>query len=139
MVLKETSNQTEQVMEELVDYAGGKLTPHKKLRGGIIPIGTSPNGASGIKKLKKRGLELGLKVSITERLLALQSKIVVLLSCDVYKKRERNENGRYAGRNKLGQRISSHDASYLPIPSQCTCDSLTGCRQLDDTKRKNQR
>lgn len=54
VVLEQASKLTEQVAEELVAYAGGKLAPHKKLRGGIIPIGEIPKGASS--KIPKRVL-----------------------------------------------------------------------------------
>ncbi|KAJ5195685.1 hypothetical protein N7449_006164 [Penicillium cf. viridicatum] len=55
VVLEKTDKPTKKVAEELVAYADGKLAPHKKLRGGIIPIGEIPKSASG--KILKRILK----------------------------------------------------------------------------------
>lgn len=55
VVFEKTDKPTKNVAEELVAYADGKLTPHKKLRGGIIPIGEIPKSASG--KILKRILK----------------------------------------------------------------------------------
>jgi acyl-coenzyme A synthetase/AMP-(fatty) acid ligase len=54
VVIEETRKPTEQVAEELVAYVSGKLAPHKRLRGGIIPISEIPKSASG--KIQKRVL-----------------------------------------------------------------------------------
>lgn len=55
VVLEKTDKPTNQVAEELVAYVDGKLAPHKRLRGGIIPIGEIPKSASG--KILKRTLK----------------------------------------------------------------------------------
>ncbi|KGO64440.1 AMP-dependent synthetase/ligase [Penicillium italicum] len=83
VVLEETSKPTEQVAKERVVYASGKLAPHKKLRGRIIPIGEVPKGASG--KILKRVLRIGAKG--VDRGKAIGAALV-LPSCDVYKRRK---------------------------------------------------
>ncbi|CAI7636311.1 unnamed protein product [Penicillium viridicatum] len=55
VVLGKTDKPTKQVAEELVAHVDGKLAPHKRLRGGIIPIGEIPKSASG--KILKRTLK----------------------------------------------------------------------------------
>ncbi|KAJ5480004.1 hypothetical protein N7530_005513 [Penicillium desertorum] len=55
VVLEKTDRPTEQVAEELVAYVSGKLAPHKRLRGGIVPIDEIPKGPAG--KILKRVLK----------------------------------------------------------------------------------
>ncbi|KAJ5200831.1 AMP-dependent synthetase/ligase [Penicillium cf. griseofulvum] len=47
VVIEKTRKPTQQVAEELLAYVSGKLAPHKRLRGGIIPISEIPKSASG--------------------------------------------------------------------------------------------
>lgn len=60
VVLEKTSNPTEQIAQELLAYVDGKLTPHKKLWGGIIPIDEIPKSFSG--KILKRVLKTRAEV-----------------------------------------------------------------------------
>ncbi|KAJ5333737.1 uncharacterized protein N7506_007520 [Penicillium brevicompactum] len=45
-----------QVVRELLDHVARKLTPQKRLRGGVIPIEEIPKGTSG--KILKRVLRI---------------------------------------------------------------------------------
>lgn len=70
VVLEKTDKPTQQVAEELVVYVDGKLAPHKKLRGGIIPIGEIPKSASGkilkrILKTRAEGVDQGKAIGAT--------------------------------------------------------------------------
>lgn len=70
VVLEKTDKPTKQVAEELVAYVDGKLAPHKKLRGGIIPIGEIPKSASGkilkrILKTRAEGVDQGKAIGAT--------------------------------------------------------------------------
>lgn len=52
IVLEKTIHTSDQVAEELLTFVARKLAPHKRLRGGIIPIDEIPKGPSG--KVLKR-------------------------------------------------------------------------------------
>jgi acyl-coenzyme A synthetase/AMP-(fatty) acid ligase len=56
VVLGENSKPQDEIAEQLVAYVAGKLAPHKRLRGGIIPIDEIPKSASG--KILKRVLRV---------------------------------------------------------------------------------
>jgi 4-coumarate--CoA ligase len=56
VVLGKPGKSPDEVGKELVAYVAGKLAPHKRLRGGIIPIDEIPKSASG--KILKRGLRV---------------------------------------------------------------------------------
>ncbi|KAJ5783258.1 hypothetical protein N7457_005032 [Penicillium paradoxum] len=56
VVFEDTSKTTEEIAEELMAYMNKNLAPHKRLRGGIIPINEIPRSPSG--KVLKRVLRV---------------------------------------------------------------------------------